>query len=204
MGSGQVGAIGGKFGELVRTPFKGLDAADQFFKHLSAAQEAYRIAFRKTYDPKFGGGQSLAREARMKLTADLASEMLRAIKQPDVHSELYEKWAPQIEQITKTAERDTFQTPLEKFGRSIQSLTRNHPILQAVLPFTSTPGNIAKEAAYRTPLAFAFKQFRQKLAGFKAGDAKAGEAAEELSKMLVGSAMGAIAIGAAYKGLLTG
>ena len=196
-----VGAISGKFGEFVRIPFKNLEVDDAFFKHLSAAQEVYRRAYRKAAKEVLA--EKLPKSERTRRMSEIAAEMMDVVKRKD-ESPHYEKYVDQLQAIQDTYKRDTFQLPLESLGNAIQNITRNSKLASLILPFVKTPANIAKETVYRTPGAFLFKGYREKLAGFRKGGEAAGAAAEELAKTVMGTTVGASIAMAAYEGLFTG
>lgn len=180
-----LGAVGGKLGEFIRIPFKGLEVDDALFKHLSAAQEAFRIAYRKA------GGDKAKFE---KISRELLDVARRTSESP-----YWETYKDDFETIHKTFLRDTFQAPLEGFFRALQGVVKDHPALQLLLPFVKTPTNIALETVRRTPL-YIPKLISKALKG----ELKGGQLSEEAAKVAVGSLIGAGMAMAAYEGLISG
>lgn len=188
------GAISGKKGEFIRTPFKSLEVDDTFFKHLSAGLEAARRAYRRAAKGEGGEGEVGERAAR------IYSELMDIVR----HGQESPHWnKPGYQGEFKAIEdqmlRDTFQNPLEKMGQAVMQFQRSNVGAQILLPFIKTPANIAKEALLRTPYGF-WKTYRK----IKSGELKGGAAADELAKPLVGSLIGMAAATAAAQGLLTG
>lgn len=121
-GEGYKDAIGGKFGEFVRIPFKFLEAADEFGKTIlrdsKLHQEAYDLAYRE-------GARGTA----------LQDRVAQLIQTP-------------TQKMLKAADNDaleyTFQKDLGKVGSGFQKIIKNIPGGKFFVPFIKTPTNIAK------------------------------------------------------------
>lgn len=192
----QVGAIPGRFGQAYRTPFKMLELGDTFFKHMSGGLEVYRRAYRMA---RMSGAGTTNLTQRTQAIADTMLEVLRTgPKHPK-----FETYKKEFAEIQKVMKRDTFQADLGPIGQAFQQLAR-HPIGGVLLPFVKTPANILKETVLRTPGAILYTDFRKSMKSLLNGDEKAGEAAEALAKVVLGSVIGAAAAAAAYEDLITG
>lgn len=156
------GAIPGRTGEFIRTPFKLLDAFDNFFKHLSREQEfsagAYRLASSSESRAKLVGGPDVPVD---RAYATILEEMRRASSNPVANFKLYKKYESTIKAANDTARADTFQAPLNATMKKLYEGTQSHPALQLLFPFVKTPYNVMAEGLKRTPLGamWAIKQF---------------------------------------------
>jgi len=128
-------AIDGRTGRVIRVPTRGLLAEDEFFKtwfgYMNAAGYAYSSGKEQGLT-----GQALSQH----IAAELANMQSAA-------------WSEAVEESTRLA----FQSDLGAFGKAVLK-TRDAarvggvPVGQFVLPFVTTPLNIFKRAAEKTPL----------------------------------------------------
>jgi hypothetical protein len=173
----EAGAIGGKKGTVIRTPFRWLNIQDQVFKTMASRAEIASLAVRQAWKEGLTGQAGAAR-----------AQELRA--------------NPTEEMLSKAAEKAklvTFQTQLGEKGRAVQQMTKKiGPVAQMIAPFQVTPTNILKRAIEYTPAAPALREFRD---AYKAG----GHARElALSRIAIGSAIGALVVYEGTQGRITG
>jgi GNAT superfamily N-acetyltransferase len=167
--------IGGK---QARIPLRLLGAEDEFFKSVAFRgdinRQAYAIASKENLPPE----QFNARVAELSMSP--TEEMMGKAK--DV------------------ADYQTFQTPLGKVGRSVQTLANSHMAVKFIIPFVRTPLNLLKYASERTPLGLFSAEVRDNLAG------KNGTVASDtqVSRIALGTAVGVATYGLATQGLITG
>lgn len=174
---GKAGAIGGVAGEVIRSPFRVLAAGDAFFNASFAHGEHYAMAARQATKDGFN---PLTREFREKvagLVANPSEAMLAAGEE--------------------AAKRYTYSNNLGTFGQAVQNAVRAGK-LEWVMPFTQTPGNIAKEVLRLTPAGPLVDTWR---ADFAKGGAARDKAVAEL---LVGVGIGATVFSYAKSGTITG
>lgn len=187
------GAIKGKLGEAVRVPFKGLEVDDAFFKHLAAAQEVFRYAYRQAYKNGYRGTE-------LDKVVGILGHQLLDVARHGPESRFYkEDYEALYKHIQSKMLDDTFQDPLQGIFKGISDLQRNHSLVKLFLPFVKTPSNIAIEGAKRTPLGFLMT-----FADYKKGLLSGGELSEELAKNTMGTSMGLGLALMAYNGMLTG
>ena len=169
-------AIGGKTGEVVRTPFRVLAASDDFFKEVARSAELNALATRKAIEQ--GKNSKEVGEIYARLIKDPPEEMLEA--------------------ANNFAKYSTFNKELGTIGKAFMSFVRQHPALGAIFPFIRTPTNIFKFAGERSVLAPFSANVR---AEFGAGGARRDTA---IAKMITGTAVSAWAAWMASEGRLTG
>ena len=143
----QGGAIGGRFGEFVRTPFKFLDAADNLFKHLARSGEYSAQAVRLAHDATYRSPGESVEHAIPRILQEIHS----ASQSPVTKPHLFEKYKEAIQAGRDAADADTFQTKLSPVMQKVVEALRAHPALDLLVPFFKTPYNILAEAAKRTP-----------------------------------------------------
>lgn len=160
-----VGKVGGRFGKIVRTSFKKLEAEDQFFKEVIAGGELRKGALRMARkEGKVG-----------KAMHDRAADIVKDFRS---HPENYSALMATVEAAKL---KRTFQNTPSKMAQSLLQFRRKHRWMQVVLPFLQTPANILSETVAHTPIGFldtwkAGKVWRE---AFKAGESTP----EELSQM---------------------
>jgi len=172
----------GKFvnwtGRKVRIPGRLLKAEDEFFKSIISqgmiAQLSTRMALAKGFKGKA-----------------LADEINRLKANPTKEMEDY---------ATDEARYGTFTRGLGPAGQSIQDFTAKVPAVKVIIPFVRVSVNIMKFAIERSPLAVIFKPVRNDLLG-KNGKVARDRAA---SRIMVGSAIGALVTQYALQGLISG
>jgi hypothetical protein len=163
-------------GRQVRIPGRLLTGEDEFFKAINYRSEINALALR----------QGIAEGKRGPALARRVAEL---------------KSTPSDELATRArnaAERQTFTNPLGKFGRSLQSMASEVPVLRVVMPFIRTPVNIVKFAAERGPLAPLFKEVRENLRG------PAAVRDQQIARIGLGSMVGAATAAYAADGTITG
>ena len=155
------GAIPGKFGKVVRSPFRLLTATDQFFRTVNESASLYALATRKALQEELSG-------------VELAQRVDDLVRNP-----------PQdfLRASRKEASKVIFQQDLDKFTKYLNGAREKFPILKVVTPFWKTPVNVFKAVIERTPLSLTLPST---IRGLKKGGATQ---AELISKMLVGSGM---------------
>ena len=171
------GAIGGKKGTWIRTPFRWLNIQDQVFKTMASRAEIASLAVQKAWHEGLTGPAAQARIEELK--ANPTEEML--------------------EKAAEKAKFVTFQTKLGPKGMAVMRVTKQlGPLAQMIAPFQQTPGNILKRAVEYTPAAPALREFRD--------DVRAGGRRAELAyaRLALGAAIGAIVIYYAAKDRITG
>jgi hypothetical protein len=167
-----------KLGRIIRTPGRALLAGDELFKSVARTKKLHQLAMR---------------------------EALRNAKDSAQVRTLYQQYreSPTEEMLDEAqtwADYQTFTKELGQFGKQIQNLAAKHPLMRVLIPFIRTPTNIVKFAIERTPLAPIFKQTRDDLLG-KNGNIARDEA---MSRMLIGSSIGALTMYLTAQGLITG
>jgi endonuclease YncB( thermonuclease family) len=169
-------AIGGKFGQIIRTPTRALTAADEFWKTLLTNAELRQMAYRQA---KFAAKSPEDFRARYEaLVRAPSDEMLKA-----AHEQ---------------ARYYTFQKELGPVGRGVQQISNNSIVGKILLPFVRTPSNIIKFAGERSAFGLAMPEVRQALrAGGRARD-------EALAKITLGSGLSTAAVVAALDGRISG
>jgi hypothetical protein len=171
----QPGAIGGKFGRLIRWPFRRLGAADRLFKAVGGEAELYKLATRearKELGPR-------ATPAQLKKRFE---DILRATRDPesDAYSHL-------IKQVEESKEDRTFQN-VNRLATMAKAVDRFDPLVGALtLPFKTTPSNIAWKAIQRSPAGFgeAFVTWRR----FRKGLATRDQVVDAFARPALGSAL---------------
>jgi len=171
-----------------RLPTRALMAADEFFKSLNYSMELNALAYREAARLGYEG------------TA-FAEHVHRVVSLPSL---------AQMQQAAGSfAVMQTFQQALVpgSLGARVQALANwapggvegeGFPWGRVVLPFVQTPANIARYAAERTPLGFAFRSVREDLA---AGGTR-GQLAE--AKLALGTITLTALAGLAMMGRLVG
>lgn len=169
-------AIGGRVGQVIRTPTRALTAADEFWKTINSGAELRALAYRKAAQE---GGDADAINARY-------ADLLRAPSED------------MVQQSRDAARYYTFQKELGVHGRKIQELANGVPGLKIVLPFVRTPINLLKYAGERSVFALAMPEVRAALkAGGRARD-------EALARITLGSGLSTAAVTAALDGKISG
>jgi hypothetical protein len=174
-------AVGGK---QIRLSFRILKAQDEFAQSVSYYTAIHELAYRKARS--MGGN---------------VSENMRKILQ-DIPDDISAK-------AGEIALTQTFNNPLGYFGKAIQRMKDPHgktgatrgiaETLRILVPFTQTPGNVAKRSMEMTPMNYGrviYKAIKGDLPGEKLS--------EELAKPVVGSMIGIATVMLAREGLITG
>jgi endonuclease YncB( thermonuclease family) len=170
-------AIPGKVGEVIRLPTRALTASDEFFKAVNRRAATNAMAYRRAMQNGGTADEVAARFAELRAEPD---EPLR-------------KFADE------QARYLTFQKPLGKGGRAIQTWVNEVPLLKLITPFIRTPINIIKFAGERSP--FALVPGSPVWKTIRAGGAGRDEA---LAKITLGSGLSAAAVVYAMDGKLSG
>lgn len=189
------GVISGKWGEFVRYGFKSLEADDAFFKHLSASQEIWRRLYRQARQ------SGLDHKAALQRTVVGAKEVADALHSGKIPDRL----RSMLTEVEAMARKDTFQSPLEGIFHTIYKANVDHKWLQIITPFVRTPANIMLETLRRTPLGLlpGTKLYKALRTGIKSGKI-GGDVAEDLSKVLMSTTIGAGLSILAYEGKISG
>lgn len=189
-------------GQYTSRVFGKLEVADQFFKEWGGAAELGKLAYRKAAK---GGGSPEQIQKR-------AAEIMQQIADPAnaEHADL-------IRAVATAKESRTFQEArADSLTESVQQFVRRHPLMQVVVPFVRTPGNIAARIIERSPLGAkramqAFNAFKEARVKFEAGELSAddfaearGKLADAISGPLMGTALLSGFAGIAQAGGMTG
>lgn len=172
------GAIGGLAGEIVRTPFKLLSAADALFRTMNERGEAYTLAIRQA----IGEGININTREFSERVADLVSKPTEEMQTA----------------IEAAGARFTFNEELGTGGKKLQAWIAHYPILQLIAPFVRTPLNIATELARLTPLAPGIKGWREDFAKGGAAQAKA------MAELTIGTSLMSAVAAFTMDGTITG
>jgi hypothetical protein len=185
-------AIPGFFGKtIVRWPGRLLTAGDAFFKHANMRSELAGLSYKeavKEADEIFAktgkkvSDQKIAvraRELEINPTNDISFKANKVADKNTYTSTLGGDWLTDLANV-------------------MLRYTEKNPVAKLILPFVTTPANIAKFALERTPLAFTFADYR---AAIKAGGIARDKA---IAQVALGSAAGLGVYLAAENGLVTG
>lgn len=197
------GAISGKKGEFIRTPFKLLDTFDNFFKHIIRNQEWAAQSHRLAQDPRLW---SHSAEGAQHATSRIFDELRRVAADPIGNQGLWKKQGYQeaLKAGRDAAVTDTFQEPLvgnpiRNAAHSYQRATNQLPALQLLTPFMKTPYNILAEAMKRTPIAGAWT-----IKKYLRGEITNEHFVEDMVKSSVGTALMGTVFQAAVNDQITG
>lgn len=180
--SGPAGRVVDFIGSVVRIPTERLlTAEDEFFKTAARRGALRQMAHR----------EAMKRQAAENLTDIEADKLIREFMDNPPESALAA--------MEDTATKMTFQQPLGKNGRYIQSLIANTPGMKWLAPFVRTPVNLFKAGLLeRSPLAVFNSEFHAEIA---AGGARRDMA---LAKVSMGTLTTLAAAMAADSGTITG
>ena len=167
-------------GFIVQTPFRALEASDEFFKTIAYRGEMRARALR-TVEQEIASGKikPAAKEARLE---ELVNTPTGALK---------------VASMDK-AEYLTFTNAPNAVAEAVQGLSRKLPIMKFFVPFVRTPANVWDFAFKHSVFAPLYSSVRADIA---AGGARATEA---LGKMATGSMVMAFAADLAERGFITG
>ena len=167
-------------GFIVQTPFRALEASDEFFKTIAYRGEMRARALR-TVEQEIASGKikPAAKEARLE---ELVNTPTGALK---------------VASMDK-AEYLTFTNAPNSVAEAVQGLSRKLPIMKFFVPFVRTPANVWDFAFKHSVFAPLYSSVRADIA---AGGARATEA---LGKMATGSMVMAFAADLAERGFITG
>ncbi|MCK8787985.1 phage tail tip lysozyme [Roseomonas sp. NAR14] len=162
--SGTPGRAMDLFGTVMRTPGRALGAADVFFRTFGERGELYAQAWRE---------RNRLMEAGLSAD-DAADRVAEYLAHPP------ERWRDAAD---ATARNMTFQ---QEMGPALQALAdaMQHPAAKLVVPFFSTPTNVARAVIQRSPLGLAVSP--QVWADISAGGARADLA---MSRIALGSTL---------------
>lgn len=175
----RAGAIPGAVGLRVRTPFRLLALADDFFKQLHTEASIYQAAYRQARKEGLPGDKLVDRVAEL-------------VKNPTEDVKNY---------ALKKAAEFTFTEDLGDFGRALMQLRDSVPGARFFLPFVKTPINVMKFFARRTPFGAVTGL---KMDGNKVVAREGGEMEESLARAAVGSVIGSLFVWWAMEGNITG
>jgi len=186
----QAGKIGGRLGRIVRWPFRRLYAADEMFRAIGSAADKHKLSWRK---------------ARRELGADASRGTVdaryRAILQ-ELEDPTNREHKDIVEAVKKSSNARVFADDPWKWVSGLNAYRANNPWMHIVMPFTTTPANIARAVLRRSPFGFvrAARLYKQLRAGTSTSD--------EVLDALTSAVVGSMALGAFYtlakSGLLTG
>lgn len=201
---GLYGAIGGKMGEAIRAPFKGLDLGDDVVKHVIRMGEFGARAGNLAHDIKMRTpGESVQHASNR-----IYQELKRIASDPGHNWSLFEKefgsdktkvYKDTLEAAHQSALQDTWQKSLQGLGRGVDEFVKSHPAFEFLLPFRKTPYNILGEGLKRTPLG-ALHTIYQGMAG----KIDRPEFLDRMVQSALGTTMMGVAASFALDGTLTG
>lgn len=135
-------SVKGKKGEIIRIPYRALQALDLFARTIKNGAEMDAVAYRMA---KQGGAKG--------------KELVEKIE------EIKRNPSPEmIQEIETETDRAIFIKKLGGIGTTIEKAKNQHPILQFISPFFRTPINLTKEAVRMTPFQltkYASKKYRE-------------------------------------------
>ena len=171
-------AIPGKTGRIIRYPQRLLMATDEMFKAIMYRSELNSLAYRKASLEGKRGQERI--DAMTEYLLNPTEEMIKKSRNESLYR--------------------TYNKPLGKFGNQVMQLRESDPsgVLKYILPFIRTPVNIFKFGLERTPINFA--RLGYLISKGKIND----DMAEELSKPLLGSAIGMGIVALVAQGFITG
>lgn len=123
-------ALPGKFGYVVRTPFRVLNASDRAMMWVNI----YTILSQDAYAKYYKRG----------LRGEKLKDAIRAAIQAPMEDEL--------RQAKRKAEEWLYREKLDPFNSLIEQALQSAPLLQTIVPFFRTPVNVTKWAWRRTPI----------------------------------------------------
>lgn len=169
-------------GEIIRAPTERLmGGIDGFMKVLAERQALAQVAYRRANSEANAKG----------LNPQESLELLQHYMNNPTDDMLQE--------ATDHSLHVTFQSPLGKLGRNIQTVAGHNPVTQYFMPFVKTPINLMKQGFLeRTPLAMITKEYQEAI---KAGGARAQMVK---ARMYVGSTVAMSAGMLAWNGQITG
>jgi|GEM_PF-3305563 len=204
-------AIPGRFGKLVRTPGRIMEALDVGAKYAAASAERSAQVFRKAALESRGQGwtreQLLNRMKEINQSLDKYLEIEarrqidpREVSKEDVSFLLRNKELGKIKkEMEHAADVSTFRDETTLFSKYIQLLRGKYPWLTFVVPFIRTPERILIQAVRRTPVGLA-----RTVQNIRSGKLKGGEASDRLAQGILGSFISAGVYMMAKDGLITG
>ena len=134
-------AIKGVKGEIIRLPFRALEAGDAMFRAINETGTAYGLAMRQAASEKLNFGSS----AFNRRVAELVDKPTKKM----------------TEEIQASGRRYTFTEELGPAGQALQTLLTEVPALKFAIPFVRTPANIFKETGKFVPgVNFLIRQVR--------------------------------------------
>lgn len=170
-------AIKGPLGKVVRIPQRLLFAMDEFFKTVSKSGDLYAQAYGAAAKKGLSG-------------ADLVADMTKSLANPSKAS---------LEKASNEAAYRTFQAPLGNIGRRMIGLRDAIPGARYIVPFMTTPINVAKFGLERTPL-----NLIRLASKIGKGDLRGAEFSKELAKPAMGSLIAMPIAQMASEGFITG
>ena len=166
------------FGTKVRYSFRALGVEDAMLRtpafNAAITTEAGRDALR--------AGHKLG-------SREYKEHMARFMKEPPLEA---------VERAQYNAAEILFQEPLKGFNASINRLRNDYPIIKLVVPFYRTPVNLIRQGIQFSPLAPILPSSREALAG------TAGQRADAIAKMILGTSMLIPLTMYAWEGKITG
>lgn len=184
-------AIPGFLGRTVRVPGRLLAAGDAFFKQTNMRSELAGLAYRESVKE----AEAIFKKSEKKVSKAKIAERARELEINPTKNMSF--------RANKVADKNTYTSTLggdwlTDLGRVMGGYAERNVGAKLILPFVTTPTNIAKFALERTPLAVTFRDFRQAI---KAGGIARDKA---ISQVTIGSAAGVGVYMAAENGLING
>lgn len=176
-------AIPGLIGEAVRLPSRGVGMVHSYFRAIGYEQAIAQSAYRMAAEEGLTGPEFTARVAQ--LTADPPADMMAA--------------------AVREANGQTMMNTSGEFTRKLASFANSRllgvPVVKFVMPFVRVAGNVMDQALLeRSPLGILDADIRANLLGRNGPIARD----TQIARVAVGSAIGALGVGLAAEGLLTG
>lgn len=162
-------SLPGKFGEAYRIPFQLLDAADSFWKTVAGSQELFRVGYRTGRQRALSGNSldAFVRDFRSQYASGSLPNQLEVAAQ-----------------VLNAKRRGTFTEPTGAIATGLQTMARNHPLLQFFVPFIKTPVNIAKSTVAHLPPGVFLSVYKR-----LKGQIDSAQFADELARGVVGTTL---------------
>lgn len=174
---GQSQAIKGITGRVIRIPQRLLLAADEFFVTINEQAELAALAYRDVTKKGLKGEDKVAK------ISEIISNPPKNI----------------LDEIQREGQYRTFKQELGPSGKTLLRFRRETPFVKYVIPFITTPINIAKFGLERTPL-----YIPKIIHNIKIGKIKGAQISDEVAKATMGTLIGAGTMLAKAQGLITG
>jgi len=173
------GAIGGKFGTVVRSPGRLIGSIDVLFKSLNKGAEVHALAMREALK-----------------SGERGTKLIKKVWDYETKNA-----TPQMIKIAQESARSrVFQEELRGVTKSLNTFRKKHPFARLIVPFWNTPVNLLKRGIERTPLPTILPNYWKTL--YKGKDKVLRE--ELIGRMITGTALMTGVTLAAYSGNISG